>query len=292
MDSGANLDPLTGTCSYTSTTGRKYRGIKHFPNKDYHILATYDPAKVLLKLQEFNIKSGGEQQFSKEVLEKVVQIAAATSADEISDETAKTLKKMYNWPQECLFPVLDITRLAIRNEQICSKIANFELLSIIIENLAAGSAAANRIMAVRCLSNMITHHWGRALLESKFGPIMDAVKGVKSGNVSLQNALSVLFLNLSIAQVEVACKDKCQKIAECILDSLMWINEVDAIFRLYQALGNLTTTAYRNPVSQQCVAMDLVIAKMKGHSEGRNTDDYERLREVAGDLYDTVKMKN
>lgn len=51
MDTGANFDPLTGTCSYTSASGRKYRGIKHFPNQDYHILATYDATKILLKLQ-------------------------------------------------------------------------------------------------------------------------------------------------------------------------------------------------------------------------------------------------
>lgn len=239
----------------------------------------------------FNIKSDGEQQFSKELLEDVVQIAAATSADEISEDTARTLKKMYNWPQDCLFPVLDITRLAIRNEQICAKIANFELLYIIIDNLKGGSPAANRIMAVRCLSNMITHEWGRCLLESKFELIMDAVKGVKSGNVSLQNALSVLFLNLSIAQMEVASSESCKIIVECVLDALMWITEVDAIFRIYQALGNLASTAYKKGVKEQVVAMEQVIAKMKGHAEGRDIDSYERLREIAADLYETVKMQ-
>lgn len=222
----------------------------------------------------------------------MVQIAATKSADEITQETAKTLKKMYSWPQDCLFPVLDITRLAIRNEQICEKIANFELLSIIIDNLQGGSPAANRIMAVRCLSNMITHHWGRALLEGKFEPIMDAVKGVKSGNVSLQNALSVLYLNLSIAQMEVASNESCKKIAECVLDALMWITEVDAIFRMYQALGNLVTTAYKKVTTEQIVSANQVIAKMKGHSEGRDIDNYERLRELSSDLYETVKMEH
>lgn len=199
---------------------------------------------------------------------------------------------MYTWPQDCLFPVLDITRLAIRNELVCEKIANFELLSIITENLTAGSPAANRIMAVRCLSNMITHEWGRGLLETKFEPIMDGIKEIKSGNVSLQNALSVLFLNLSIAQLGISVKDECKKITECILDALMWIAEVDAIFRMYQALGNLVTTAYKKVALEQIVAKEMVIAKMKGHSEGRETDNYERLREIAADLYDTVKMKN
>ncbi|XP_063701799.1 phospholipase A-2-activating protein [Culicoides brevitarsis] len=290
MDTGANFDPFTGTSSYTSSNGRKYRGIKHYPNKDYHTLATYDAAKILLKLQEFNIKSGGEQQFSKELLENVVAIAGTTNADDITDETERTLKKMYSWPQDCLFPVLDVIRLAIRTEQVCSKIVNFELLTIIIENLEAGSPAANRIMAIRCLSNMITHRWGRCMIDAKFEGIMNGVRGVKSGNVAVQNALSVLFLNLSIAQLDVAVSENCKKIAECVVDALMWVTEVDAIFRMYQAIGNMTETAYKKVVLEVVTSMEIVVEKMKGHAEGRDTDNYERLREIASDLYEMVKQ--
>lgn len=49
--SGSNLDPFTGTSSYTTLTGLPYRGIKHFPFNEYHILSTFDAAKILLKLQ-------------------------------------------------------------------------------------------------------------------------------------------------------------------------------------------------------------------------------------------------
>ncbi|CAH2216276.1 jg27623, partial [Pararge aegeria aegeria] len=39
-----------------------------------------------------------------------------------SIETVTLLKKMLEWPKEILFPVLDITRLAVRNKEINGQI--------------------------------------------------------------------------------------------------------------------------------------------------------------------------
>lgn len=206
----------------------------------------------------------------------------------MNSDSAVILKKMYSWPQEYLFPVLDITRLAIRDEQVCMAIGNFELLEIVLKNLETGVPGANKIMAVRCLSNMVTHKWGRGLLEAKYDLLLNAVKNMKAGNVSLQNAISVLYLNLSISQIDVANDEKCRLLAECILDYMMWCEEIDAIFRSYQALGNLTTTAYKEITIAQINSVEFVMLKLKGHSEGDGVHDYQRLKEIAMDLYRTV----
>lgn len=188
---------------------------------------------------------------------------------------------MYNWPNDYLFPVLDIVRLLLRKESLCSKIANFELLDKISQCLGLDNPLANKIMASRCLSNLITNSWGRGLFEAKFENLCYAVASIKAGNVSLQNAIATFYFNLSITQVETAVAKKSIIITKCISDFLCWAEQVDGILRAYEALGNLTTIIYKDDVSKVVKEHALLLELIMNHAKCTENDPHFQLRNVA-----------
>lgn len=253
----------------------------------FNILETFDVEKIRMKLFEFNIKVEKKYSVKKEALEEVLKLI--TTSQCISESTAKSsLKDLYNWPNEYLFPVLDIVRLAIRKENLCSQIATFELLDKITQNLDLANPLANKIMATRCLSNLVSHNWGRGLFEAKFTKLCNAVAQIKDGNAALQSAIATFYYNLSVSQVEVAVADKSMIIAECTVDFLSWADQPDAILRGYQALGNLTTIVYKKEILTLIRNHTLLIFKIKNHASGIEIDDYTLLQKTAQYLLDTV----
>lgn len=274
---GLNLDPFTGGSSYSSGSAVMRR---LFPITTYHILDVYDVDKILLKLKEFNIKVGDDLTLPHEKMDAVIKLLS-TPANEADPEAARTLKHLYAWPTDYLFPVLDVTRLLVRDEGMCTLIGNFELLEIAVTNLEPGTPAANKIMATRCLSNMITNKWGRGLFEAKFDVLVEAVKKLKNGNVSLQNAISTFFFNVSVAQVEVSIEEKCNVLTEAAIDFLLWSDQLDAQLRAYQTLGNVLTTPYKAKAIALIVSSDLLAEKLKKHSEGIDIEEYNMLRDTA-----------
>lgn len=58
-----------------------------------------------------------------------------------------TLKKMLKWQQEIRFPVLDIVRLVVRNQETSTALGSADFVESIIENLT--SLAPNQLMAIR-----------------------------------------------------------------------------------------------------------------------------------------------
>jgi phospholipase A-2-activating protein len=68
---------------------------------------------------------------------------------------------------DILFPVLDITRLAVRNEAInsdlCSGDMGDQLIGHLRHFLLSDSVTANQMLSVRILCNMLSHPDGEAL---------------------------------------------------------------------------------------------------------------------------------
>jgi phospholipase A-2-activating protein len=58
---------------------------------------------------------------------------------------------MLKWPKNILFPVLDIVRLAVRHQDICTALGAAEFLDLITENLK--STPANQLMSIRFVPN-------------------------------------------------------------------------------------------------------------------------------------------
>jgi len=274
---GVNMDPLTGGSSYS--TGSQVM-LRLFPIKTFHILETYDIEKIGLKLKEFNIRAGEKYTLPIEKIEAVLKLLSTSGA--LADpEACRTLKTMYTWPSEFLFPVLDITRLLVRDLKMCTLVGNFELLEVAVKNVEPGNPVANKIMATRCLSNMITNEWGRGLFEAKYEMLIDAVKALKNGNVSLQNAIATFYFNISVSQVEVAIEDKSKMLTEAVIEFLIWADQLDAQLRAYQALGNVLTTAYKSYSVALIVSSEDLIEKLKKHAEGQGTEGYDMVKDTA-----------
>lgn len=79
---------------------------------------------------------------------------------------------------------MDITRLAVREQKVCTLLESFDFISLIIENVNV--PPANQLMSIRCLVNMMNHGWGRGLIESKLPELVAALQNIKQGSVNLQ----------------------------------------------------------------------------------------------------------
>lgn len=90
-----------------------------------------------------------------------------------------------------LFPVLDIARLAVRNEAICIKLATAEVLCQMESYLE--SSPANQLMVIRLFVNMMMHARGRCMLDSQYNAIITALDKITKGSANLQVKKRDLF---------------------------------------------------------------------------------------------------
>lgn len=85
---------------------------------------------------------------------------------------------------DLLFPILDIVRLAVRHERICSILATPEFLQKLIESCSY--SAANQLMTTRCFVNMLNHGTGKSLVQNRFLDIVRELCKIKQGSGNLQ----------------------------------------------------------------------------------------------------------
>lgn len=199
-----------------------------------------------------------------------------------AQEHVEYLQPLLKWPKEILFPILDVARLAVRDQGVCTKLANASFLQLIVDNINHGPA--NQLMAVRCICNMMSHGWGRGIVEDRLGDIFDKLNQSTSGSANLQIAIASLFLNVSATQLTVADQEVCRLTTEGLLDFLRWAGEAEAFYRAYQALGNLTCTPYGAISSAQIVSVDQVIDRLRDHMSATQAPGMEKLNDLAREL--------
>lgn len=199
-----------------------------------------------------------------------------------AQEHVDNLQPLLKWPKEILFPVLDVARLAVRDQGVCTKLANASFLELIVDNLRHGPA--NQLMAVRCICNMMSHGWGRGLVEDRLADIFNQLNRSTAGSPNLQIAIASLLLNVSATQLTVADQEVCRLTSEALLDFLRWTGDAEAIYRAYQALGNLTCTPYGAITSAQIVSVDQVVDRLRDHMSSAVAPGMEKLNELAREL--------
>lgn len=113
------------------------------------------------KLLEFNSKDGTtkepNQSVSTDQLESLIKLAT----DDPSDAGIEVLKKLLRWPDDFIFPVLDIARLAVLNKHVNDKICTDELIDLLLPQLTRESPKANKMLTFRLLANMFHHESGK-----------------------------------------------------------------------------------------------------------------------------------
>lgn len=123
--------------------------------------------------------------------------------------------------------------MAVCDAATCSKLITQDVLNLIIQNI--GVPPANQLMSIRILSNMLSHGYGRGLIETCLANVLVAVSTTKKGSANLCIAIATLFLNLTVVQLGYADETQCQHTAESIIDFLLWNADAEALYRSYSA---------------------------------------------------------
>jgi phospholipase A-2-activating protein len=269
-----NVDPFTGGSSYSSGK-QEFIVNKHIPWTTFLTFDACDPSKVLIKLKEFNNQfPEGNLRVTNDQLESVINLISSKTP---SDDAIKSFTQIMNWPNEKLFPVLDILRLAIRNEATCGKLGTFDIIEYLTKRLTTTSA--NQLMSIRAFSNMSLHETGKILIESRINDICNLISSIAQGNANLQSAITTFYLNQSIIQRDVMSDEICTILSLACIRSLEWINDNESVFKGYQALGNLITFN-GGAVSSILKAADT----LKNTLEKNKNGNYEKLAEIASEL--------
>lgn len=267
-----NADPFTGGDSY-STRKQEFIVKKHIPNLQLITFDVYDSSKILAKVKEFNGQLDANLKMSDEALEMVIGLIDGKSHDNV---TIESLEYLLNWPEEKLFPVLDVVRLIVRKPEIC-KVLPQSIKQTIIKNLT--STAPNQLMSTRALSNIAVHEFGKGFAQENIHEISNQLGKIVQGNANLQIAIASVFLNQSILQKNAPSDEMCTTLTISIVKLLEWVAEPEATYRAYQALGNLIVFN-----SSTVLSIVKTVDRLKEALERNRTAMYEKLAEISIEL--------
>ncbi|KAF4794826.1 Phospholipase A-2-activating protein [Turdus rufiventris] len=195
------VDPFTGMSAYQSTAA-KVENI-YFPKKDAVTFDQANPTQILGKLKELNGSAAEEHKLTEDdliILEKLLSATCNTSAETPTAQQLQTLWRAINWPEDIVFPALDILRLSVRhptvNENFCSEKEHVQFIILLLKFLNPKGKQANQLLALRALCNCFVSHAGQKLMMEQRDEIMTQAIETKSGNnKNIHIALATLTLN-------------------------------------------------------------------------------------------------
>ncbi|PZC79265.1 hypothetical protein B5X24_HaOG216531 [Helicoverpa armigera] len=236
----SHADPFTGSGAYTTTQATTTSSEKMLIPHDAYI--RFDQANLKAihdKLREFNSKVGdGLSAMTDEQLESVVKLGEMNST--YNNETISMLKTMLGWPKEILFPVLDVTRLAVRNKEINGQIFDTThgptFIKYLLSLLAPDNLPANQMLAMRVLVNAFSDLPGEMLVLAARESLLHSLICLTHLNNNAQIAATSLLLNLCVALAQQADS---VELADCLVTLLGRCTDNEAYFRGLVALGTL-----------------------------------------------------
>uniref|UniRef100_A0A674D7I8 Phospholipase A2-activating protein n=1 Tax=Salmo trutta TaxID=8032 RepID=A0A674D7I8_SALTR len=255
-------DPFTGKATgstsaigggaYSSAASRQTSTNIYFPKTDGVTFEQANATQIMAKLRELNGGAPGEYRLSEEVLgslEKLlVSVCDPCASEQPTTEQISLLWKTSHWPEDIVFPVLDILRLAVRhpqvNESLCGGDADdgVALCNHLLSLMKPQARPANQMLALRTLCNCFSGWRGRALLLAQREAVLSRAADLCSVcNKNIHIALATLVLNYAGSlhgQPDLEAKAQCLSVASAALES---VQDKEAVFRLLVALG--TTVA-------------------------------------------------
>lgn len=272
-----NVDPFTSGDSYSSVKPAIVQ--KHLPFTSMTTFDVYDATKILAKIKEFNQLN--EMKMTDDALAGVVSILDPKTLDVLKLATLDTMLKA--WPEERLFPVLDVVRLVLRNQVTCELMEssnNMRSFTSILKNLT--STPPNQLMSSRAFCNLSVHDWGKKFVIVKMNDICAQLGNISQGNANLQIAIATFFLNQSILQIKPS-NEICTTLTIGAIKLLQWISDPEATFRTYQAIGNLIVFN-----SSTVLSIVKTVDQLKSALEQNRTAQLEKLAEISAELADKL----
>ncbi|KAK7909706.1 hypothetical protein WMY93_014390 [Mugilogobius chulae] len=252
-DSGTNLsgpvgvaDPFTGGGAYSSAALRQSTTNIYFPKTDGVSFEQANISQIIAKVKELNAGAPQEHKLSEEFLESIERLLVSVCTS--NSESAPTMQqitllwKATHWPEDIVFPVLDILRLAVRhpqvNETLCGEAEGVQLCNHLLNLMRPEGRPANQMLALRTLCNCFSGRHGRSLLMSQRETVLSRAADLASVcNKNIHIALATLVLNYAScfhSQPDLEAKAQCLSVASRALET---VQDKEAVFRLLVALG-------------------------------------------------------
>ncbi|KAJ0006564.1 hypothetical protein NQD34_013837 [Periophthalmus magnuspinnatus] len=243
-------DPFTGGGAYSSAALKQTPTNIYFPKTEGVSFEQANSSQIIAKLKELNAGAPQEHKLSEDFLEIIEQLLVSVCAS--NSEPAPTMQqvtllwKATHWPEDIVFPVLDILRLAVRhpqvNETLCGEAEGVQLCNHLLNLMRPEGRPANQMLALRILCNCFSGRHGRSLLVSQRETILSRAADLASvNNKNIHIALATLVLNYAScfhSQPDLEAKAQCLSVASRALET---VQDKEAVFRLLVALG--TTVA-------------------------------------------------
>uniref|UniRef100_A0A8C1BYU9 Phospholipase A-2-activating protein n=1 Tax=Cyprinus carpio carpio TaxID=630221 RepID=A0A8C1BYU9_CYPCA len=244
-------DPFTGGSAYSSSSLPNAKTNVFFPNTDGVMFEQANTTQILGKLRELNSTAPADRKLSDaalDCLEKLLLLVTDVKGQEQpTAEQISVLWRTSHWPEDIVFPVLDILRLAVRhpevNAQLCGGTEGASLCNHLLGLMSSEGRPANQMLALRILCNCFSGSHGRALLLGHRDTVLSRAGDLcVVSNKNIHVALATLVLNyagrLYGQLTEIEAKAQCLSVASTALEV---VQDKEAIFRLLVALG--TTVA-------------------------------------------------
>uniref|UniRef100_H2YA00 Phospholipase A-2-activating protein n=1 Tax=Ciona savignyi TaxID=51511 RepID=H2YA00_CIOSA len=200
-------DPFTGGGRYMPTAADIDEVIKnsYFPKDSYILFESCNVVAMLDKLKEFGSKCGNDVTDTEmESFKRFTHSGASPTASDM-----ELLWQGLHWPNEFVFPVLDLLRFSIScqpatTQQICQNKAP-ELLVILLTHIRS-SVPANRLLSIRILNNLFKSPDGNAFLLAGCSEVIDSVcsflpsnpNPTPGNNKNIQVTVATLFINYGV----------------------------------------------------------------------------------------------
>jgi hypothetical protein len=177
---------------------------------------------------------------------KVVGEKQHYHTSELYKQEWDVLKKLLDWPNKNVFPVLDVFRMFLLHSQASEMFKVFdhgaEYLYKFLSMLSnKNELAANQLLCLKCISNMFKHPSSTFVLVSKYEMVIDAVVDYLSHeNKGIRNGAITVLLNYAVAFV--TRKDDNQGRVQAIgglVNVIDTESEPQNYMRILAAVGNL-----------------------------------------------------
>ncbi|KAL6490713.1 hypothetical protein MHYP_G00010580 [Metynnis hypsauchen] len=247
-------DPFTGGSAYSSAAFQKSVTNIYFPKTDGVMFEQANPTQILAKLRELNANAPEDHRLTDKVLDNLEKLLLTVSDSKNQDlptaDQISILWRTSHWPEDIVFPVLDILRLAVRhpeiNAQLCGGTDGASLCNHLLGLMSPQGRPANQMLALRTFCNCFSGSHGRSLLLGQREAVLSRAADLRSVcNRNLHIALATLVLNyagiLHGRPSEIEAKAQCLSVVSSALEV---VQDKEAVFRLLVALG--TTVAGDN----------------------------------------------
>uniref|UniRef100_G3TXR0 Phospholipase A-2-activating protein n=1 Tax=Loxodonta africana TaxID=9785 RepID=G3TXR0_LOXAF len=270
----AGVDPFTGNSAYRSATSKIVN--IYFPKKEAVTFDQANPTQILGKLKELNGTTPEEKKLTEDdliLLEKILSLICNNSSEKPAAQQLQILWKATNWPEDIVFPALDILRLSNKhpsvNENFCNEKEGALFISHLLNLLNPKGKPANQLLALRTFCNCLVGQAGQKLMMLQRESLMSQAIELKSGS-NIHIALATCFHK----DHNIEGKAQCLSVISTVLEV---VQDLEATFRLLVPLGTLISDDSNAVQLAKSLGVDAQIRKYASVTEPAEVSECCRL---------------